>query len=297
MSNILSENKISRKQTKLEPNLNQRFVLVRLYLFGATISMYFIGLEFGFVLCRWNLITEWHLFDLWSFMKLVFLCFFCDARHKVCNWKPLNVPESENIVFFSQSFQSLYYYLPLQSAGSSLLSEQSLNPSQYFDNGIQMPFGHINSDRLHVCFDFVIGILLILALFVFVRMLLPLLVDFSLCSLKSMPLEADGSCFDDDSGASAAANDDDIDEDDCGNDSASDRNVSKQMSAHSNAAIKQCPSIRNCNERAKKNEKSWLNLFCYRTTLIDSYFYTFLFYTCPNEITSHFIHSLYLDSQ
>lgn len=136
---------------------------------------------------------------------------------------------------------------------------------QYFDNGIQMPFGHVNSDHLHVCFDFVTGILLILALFVFVRILLPLLVDFALCSLKSMPIEVDGSCCDDDSGPSAAADDDDDDEDDeddvCGKDSAFDsiefdRNVSKQTNAHSNAVIKQCPSIRNCHERKDKERKT-----------------------------------------
>lgn len=120
-----------------------------------------------------------------------------------------------------------------------------------------------------MCFDFVAGMLLILAtlplaLFVFVRIVLPLLVDFSLRSLKSMSIEVDGSCFDDDvSGASAAADDDDAD-DGCGKDSAFDsigvdRNVSKQTSAHSNAVIKQCPSIRNCNVK-KERKKTKLKL-------------------------------------
>lgn len=148
-------------------------------------------------------------------------------------------------------------YSPLQSAGSSDLSEQSGIPLQYLDSGIQIPFGHISSDHLHVCcFDFVAGILLAIlpALLLFVRALLPLLVDFSLCSWKSTPIGVDGSCFDGDFGASASASasavDDEDDDDDCGKDSAFviigfDINVSKQMSAHSNAVVKQCPSIRN----------------------------------------------------
>lgn len=115
---------------------------------------------------------------------------------------------------------------------------------------MQIPFGHINSDHLHdVCFDFVIGMLLILAmLLLFIgRMLLAWFVDFSLWFfLKSAATDDD----DDDDGNESAGCDADDDDDDCGNDSAYsisgfDKNMSKPMNAYSNAVTKQCPSIRN----------------------------------------------------
>lgn len=71
------------------------------------------------------------------------------------------------------------FYLPLHSFGSSLLSVQSGIPLQYFDSGIQVPFGHFHSDILHIDFGFGIDVLLFALL---PLLLLDLfLVDFSFC--------------------------------------------------------------------------------------------------------------------
>lgn len=139
------------------------------------------------------------------------------------------------------------FHLPLQSAGSSLLSEQSGTPLQYFDRGMQIPFGHFSSENLHVCFDLVTILLLFVLLpplLLLDRLLLPFVGIF--CSLW---------CW---SSSSDATGDSESGCDDVGKDNAYDiigfdTNVSRPMSAYSSADTKLGPSIRNC-KRKEQNE-------------------------------------------
>lgn len=145
----------------------------------------------------------------------------------------------------------------MQSVGSSLLSEQSGTPLQYFDNGIQIPFGHFNSDNLHVCFVLVTILLLFVllpTLLLLDRLLLPLI---GIRSFDCLSSAIDGIGGDIASGCEDVNDDDD---DDDGNDNAYnvigfETNVSKPMSAYSSADINLCPSIRNCFGR---KEKKWI---------------------------------------
>lgn len=170
--------------------------------------------------------------------------------------------------------------LPLHPLGSSLLSLQSGIPLQYFDNGMHVPFGHFHSDILHICFDFVIGMLLLFALLptllLFARLLLVLLDDFSECCCFCFSCwcscgDGDGDCSScfcwwfstiGDAGDNGSSNDDDGNDKECTS-IGFDTNVSKPISAHSSADTKQCPSI--WNYKLRKKQKTKFNLIWLHT--------------------------------